>query len=48
MTLTVTQFARMGGKARWKKIPKKERSEMMRKLANLRPKKVPVDNGLAR
>jgi len=32
MKLTITDFARMGGRARWKGISKKKRSEMMKKI----------------
>ena len=32
MTLTITQFARMGGKARWRKLSKEARSKAMSKV----------------
>lgn len=35
MTLTITEFATMGGKARWKGTNKKERSKAMSELARL-------------
>lgn len=38
MTLTITEFARMGGKARWKGKTKEERSAYMKKLAS-KPRK---------
>ncbi len=38
MTLTITEFASMGGKARWKGKSKKERSAAMKKLRN-KPRK---------
>ncbi len=38
MTLTLTEFARLGGKARWAKISKEERKKMMKKLAS-KPRK---------
>lgn len=38
MTMTITDFARLGGKARWKGKTKKQRSDAMKKLAS-RPRK---------
>jgi hypothetical protein len=35
MEMTITDFARMGGRARWKKTTKKERSKAMSELARL-------------
>lgn len=32
-TLTVTEFARLGGKARWAKLTKKERSALGKKMS---------------
>lgn len=39
MELTIKQFAAMGGKARWSKISKKERSRQMSELARKRVNK---------
>ena len=35
MTLTITEFAAMGGKARWKGTTKEERRKKMSELAHL-------------
>lgn len=35
MELTITEFARLGGRARWKKVSKKKRSAAMRAIAKM-------------
>lgn len=39
MTLSLKEFAALGGKASWKGISKEERSKRMKKLVNKRWKK---------
>jgi hypothetical protein len=41
--MNITQFARLGGKARWKGKSKKERSEAMKKLVRMRKTRKVVD-----
>lgn len=42
--MTVNEFASLGGKARWKKVSKKKRSEMMKKVRSAQKRK-PWDIG---
>lgn len=41
--MTISEFASLGGRARWKGKTKKEKSEMMKELANKRHKPLSPD-----